>query len=386
MDAKSAKIEGRVDDQVVIVITLDFGPRSAKPSSPALISTAVQPLASRPLDPEFEAMASISGRLGLPSGSDPVTLFPALCQKLGTARVGSMGLLSTIVGMIVPGLHSIFAGLNLTLSDYIASPATAAFRTEQSDERFRLVTIEVVGVGYAGDITAFMRLPSIQPPTMEGVAARVSPDRFKDRSALVIGGSRGIGATIAKLLAAGGGNVVLTYFANRAEAVAVESDINTHRKQTVCTVARYDVLTRGDVTSLGDLGRFTHVYYCATSKIGGPAGRVYSERRFIEFCKVYVDGLHALVDALLQIRPANSPLTILYPSSIFVTERPKQMTEYAMAKAAGEILCADLAKAHRNLKMSIPRLPRILTDQTAVVPPVPTADALEVMLPLLLAE
>jgi hypothetical protein len=54
-----------------------------------------------------------------------------------------------------------------------------------------------------------------------------------------------------------------------------------------------------------------------------------------------------------------------------------------MAKAAGEILCADLLRTIPGISIAMPRLPRIETDQTATVPPVAAASALEVMLPLL---
>ena len=35
---------------------------------------------------------------------------------------------------------------------------------------------------------------------------------------------------------------------------------------------------------------------------------------------------------------------MFYPSTVFVQDRPQEMTEYAMSKAAGEILCADIAR------------------------------------------
>jgi hypothetical protein len=57
------------------------------------------------------------------------------------------------------------------------------------------------------------------------------------------------------------------------------------------------------------------------------------------------------------------------------------MTEYGMAKAAGELLCASINRTHPRIRVLVDRLPRLLTDQTAVVPPVASADALEVMLP-----
>ena len=43
------------------------------------------------------------------------------------------------------------------------------------------------------------------------------------------------------------------------------------------------------------------------------------------------------------------------------------MLEYAMAKAAGETLCAEINQALRPLHVTVDRLPRLLTDQTASV-------------------
>ena len=50
------------------------------------------------------------------------------------------------------------------------------------------------------------------------------------------------------------------------------------------------------------------------------------------------------------------------------------------------MLCADLVKAHAGLAITAPRLPRVLTDQTASALPIRAADAVDVMLPLLRAE
>jgi hypothetical protein len=58
-------------------------------------------------------------------------------------------------------------------------------------------------------------------------------------------------------------------------------------------------------------------------------------------------------------------VVVFYPSTVFVDERPKGMTEYAMAKAAAEVLIADLAKRLRHVQPVAHRLPRLATDQTA---------------------
>jgi hypothetical protein len=58
------------------------------------------------------------------------------------------------------------------------------------------------------------------------------------------------------------------------------------------------------------------------------------------------------------------------------------MTEYAMSKAAGEILCAEIGKYLRNVRVVSERLPRLATDQTASMIPAEAASAASVMLPI----
>jgi hypothetical protein len=106
----------------------------------------------------------------------------------------------------------------------------------------------------------------------------------------------------------------------------------------------------------------------------------------LDFTNVYVSKFHDLMQRILDNRPQDSPLTVLYASSVVLDEHPIVLTEYAMAKAAGEVLCSALADNYRQLKISTPRLPRMLTNQTATVPPVLAEDPLKIMAPLLVAE
>lgn len=58
------------------------------------------------------------------------------------------------------------------------------------------------------------------------------------------------------------------------------------------------------------------------------------------------------------------------------------MAEYAMAKAAGEVLCDEIIRTERLPLVLWRRLPRMLTDQTGTLAKVAAEDALEVMLPV----
>ena len=52
------------------------------------------------------------------------------------------------------------------------------------------------------------------------------------------------------------------------------------------------------------------------------------------------------------------------PSSIAAADWPRDMTEYAMAKAAGEVLCSDLHRFWPGIHIIGVRLLPTVTDQT----------------------
>ena len=93
-----------------------------------------------------------------------------------------------------------------------------------------------------------------------------------------------------------------------------------------------------------------------------------------------MDGFWQLARALRARQPR---LSLFYPSSVAVTERPKGMTEYAMAKSAGEALCADMNVSLAPMHVTVGRLPRLPTDQTASATAVETANPIETMLPFI---
>ena len=93
-----------------------------------------------------------------------------------------------------------------------------------------------------------------------------------------------------------------------------------------------------------------------------------------------VKGFWQLSHALRARQPR---LSVFYPSSVAVRERPQGKTEYAMAKAAGEVLCADMNLSLASMHVTVRRLPRLPTDQTASVVPVEAALPVDVMLPII---
>ncbi|WP_171946415.1 SDR family NAD(P)-dependent oxidoreductase [Hyphomicrobium sp. CS1GBMeth3] len=380
---QAIKVELTSVGVVTTIIDVKFG---ARPATPPWDGPDAQgwTLGDAPLAPAFPHMADGAGWIPLSDGSNAAAMFPALSQALGTARVEALARLSTLVGMICPGLHSIFSSLAVDFVDEDASPRGIRWQTVRTDDRFRLVTMKVLGCGIAGQVQAFMRAEPVEPPSIAALSGIVAKDEFSQRKALVIGGSRGLGAVTAKLLAAGGAQVYLTYATGRDDADAIAEEICAGRGEAAASTLRCNVLGDFDAQLAELPPTLTHLYYFATPRIAHQATQPYTKERFDAFAAVYVDGFARLLRWAL-VHTTEKPHAILYPSTAFIEERPKGMAEYAMAKAAGEILAAELAST-TGISISAPRIPRVLTDQTATVLPLQTEDPVAVILPLLRAE
>jgi NAD(P)-dependent dehydrogenase (short-subunit alcohol dehydrogenase family) len=211
------------------------------------------------------------------------------------------------------------------------------------------------------------------------LARHVTVNEFSGATAMVLGGSRGLGEVTAKLLAAGGAHVILTYASGQAEAERIGQEIGAWGGS--CEVVRYDVQTPA-AQQLAHLARApTHLYYFATPPIFQQKSGFFVRDRFMRFFDFYVDGFYAICQQLVGM--AGGTLSVFYPSSVAVESHPPDMTEYAMAKTAAEVLCADLNAQWPRIRIVVNRIPRVLTDQTASLVQVESANPLDVMLPII---
>ena len=203
-------------------------------------------------------------------------------------------------------------------------------------------------------------------------------NEFAGISALILGGSRGLGELTANILAAGGAHVMLTYAMGEADARRVQADIIAGGGR--CDVVHYDV-GKPASDQVGNLPRLPdQLYYMATPKIFRRQEAVFSAANFQEFLTFYVT---AFADLCNELRArASSEISVFYPSSVSIDDRPANMTEYTMAKAAGEVLCADMTSFGRWQRLLVRRLPRLPTDQTATLFEADDADPVETMLPI----
>jgi acyl dehydratase len=335
---------------------------------------------TEPLVLTFEQMIDCHGRIPFFCAPAAVCrMFPTAADALGVHRVAGLACSSFLVGMVCPGLHSIYRGLTLVTTPLSEGDHDALqFRVVHSDSRFRLVKLAVSGGGWMGSLDAHARPEPTAQPDLPSIATRVSPKEFHNVSALVVGGSRGLGELIGKIVAVGGGHVTLTYSVGEADARRVQEEIIAYGGR--CDVMHYDVRINAH-EQLSHLSSCpTQVYYLPTPVIFRRKSAIFNQQRFQEFLTFYVTGFY---DLWRELRSKfGKEISIFYPSSVYVDTRPEGMTEYTMAKAAGEVLCADIQSFESPGRILVRRLPRLPTDQTASLLKIETAEPISAILPI----
>ena len=334
------------------------------------------PLPPDTLCHELSAQEASQAKGALALGLDPELLgrlFPGLAQSLPARQVALILATTRLVGMHCPGMHSVYAGLEL---DFNAPQREEWGKLEYEVSRFEpvfsLLWLALKADGCQGSIKAFVRPGPRRQAGMEQLKDLVQPGEFAGWQSLVIGGSRGLGEVAAKLLASGGAQVVLTYNQGQADAQAVVEAIRRAGGQADCLAL--DVLAWAENPLAGLEGMVpNNLCYFATPFIAKGAGEGFSPKSFAHFSDFYVQGFLALVQAALALGPPS--LRVLYPSSVAVEELPADMREYAAAKLAGEAICGFLRKSQpQALRLWAPRFPRLDTDQMPTFLPVPSAD------------
>lgn len=377
--ADVARLNINVENSPRSRVTLQFGePLQRMPDWPAT-SLEPKPTLSEPMNLDFEQMAGRSGLISFPlSPENAAALFPFATKWLGAQRICALAATTYLIGMVCPGLYSIYRELSINILGEPAPRDFLAFRVIKTDARFRLVEQEVYGGGMTGLVKSFIRTPPVRQASMDSLANVVGPTDFAGSVVLIIGGSRGLGELTAKVIATGGGRVIITWQTGKDDAERVADEIRL--SGGACETHAYDS-RKPAIEQLASLAQApTHAYYFATPAIFRPQSEIFSTVRLKEFLAIYVDGFWQLSQALRILQPK---LSLFFPSSVSVTERPRGMTEYTMAKAAGEVLCADMNVSQAPLRVIVKRLPRLPTDQTASNTVLESAHPLETMLPII---
>lgn len=322
-----------------------------------------------PLNPPIAELSTAGGAIEVRAGIARLhTRVPHALRVLGERGVAELVTLTRLVGMHVPGLHSMFSSFDLAFGDTDEESEGLTYAMRRYDDRFSKATLDVAASTLRGTVVAFVR-PSPVAASIGDTSP--SPRAFAGQQWLVVGGSRGLGATTALLLGSGGANVRLTYRtgADDARSVASNVDATAYELDVELPDAGIDELT-------ADGWAPSHVAYFASPPIFVGVAGVYSpglERRFRD---VYIDAFEELLDRLDTDRLRG----IMWPSSTAVDRDVAGLAEYAVAKRRGEEHCELLRRRHPHIRIETPRFPRLETDQTTSIVPVEAGDAASAVL------
>lgn len=373
-------IELRTDGSRAAVATLGFAGTLQPDGRASFDPTADARPVAEPIARDIGDLAGLADAFR-PTGTDQALTdsFPALSALYGTVPIRSFAALSTLVGMECPGLLSIFSKLLIAFDPAIGTADTAfRYAVRRVQPLLRSAVIDVRAPGIHGHVETFVRQPPITQPDTISLRQAISPMLAASDKVLIVGGSRGLGELTAKLVANAGADVTITYARGVDEARAIANDITVSGGR--CRILPFDINAPlpEQVATLG--GPFTHLYYFATPPIFRKRGKIYDRAVLDTFLTFYVDAFSHVAQAVIAGCPA---ARIFFPSTSAVDEQPKGSLEYVISKLAGETLCAELTRTFPNIHLLVERLPRILTDQTATVLPVRSAEPLDLLLPII---
>jgi len=195
------------------------------PNSQIPLETNAPPR-ERPETVQSKDAKSVQGTLPLYWPEEPGTrLFPTLASTQDAASLAAMLASTRVIGMKVPGEHSIFLQIDLAFGSFPDAPVPFAFRVAEFRQSSQRLGIGIQGKGCRGTLWSLFRPAPVIQPDMAIVKQHVPENRFAGRRVIVIGGSRGLGEIAVKILAAGGAEVALSYRTGREDGERVAADV-----------------------------------------------------------------------------------------------------------------------------------------------------------------
>lgn len=297
-----------------------------------------------------------------------------LSEKGVTAmQIAAMLWASFVVGMELPGKRAVFWRLELTLNPEAPqdTPLSYDVTVQDFDERFDLLhsagTLSAAGTHCAtANMWAFVRQDSPQPSLLRLTDLIPRSGRLKGKVALVIGGSRGLGAAITQALASQGCTVFLNYHQCRAEAEKIRASLGD--------TSRLIELAQGDASEIEwcrTLRQRIVERYGGLDLLIGNASPPIRPLSFVPEKVAQFQSFLAQSVALAGIPMATflndlaerSGWNVLV-SSAFVKDHPAEWPHYVTAKCATEGLAQWAAVQYPKVHTLIVRPPKLLTDQT----------------------
>ncbi len=288
-------------------------------------------------------------------------------------------MLSTLVGMRLPGKQATFLDFSLVLAAPIREDVDITLAADVSHvsagarvmmTRFSMTAGESVVA--QGKVTARVNSPAAQMPTMNEIdeTANLGLD---GKVALVTGASRGLGETIAKTLARNGCHVVVNFLRGADDAQRVADEIRAAGYSA--QVEKADVCDREQVEQMvervvDEHGRVDILVNNAVRDFRAIATADLTWDDIQGDIDVSVRGAFNCCTAVLPLMKAQSSGKIVSMASIAVEDPPPDQLKYVISKSALVGLTRGLAKevAHENIQVNLVVPNFVETDLVAHIP------------------
>ncbi len=198
-------------------------------------------------------------------------------------------------------------------------------------------------------------------------------EEFQGRTALVTGGSRGIGRAIALRLASEGANVAISYASRRDDAERILDEIRAMGRRGLaepCNVGRPEDVERLVTRTGAELGPIDFLAHCgAISNLADHSQLSYEQWR--ETIDVNLNGTYLTVFAVKDSMIARGFGRIVTISSIAALLPRKMQIHYASAKAGVMALtrCCAEAFAPHDVRINCIAPGLVETEMAHVLPP-----------------
>ena len=259
--------------------------------------------------------------------------------------------------MKVPGLNSILYSLSLNL--FKKNHNSLSFKISKFDKRFNLIEQSFFGLSLAGNIKTLIR-PNIKQENFNNKVLKIKKKQFSHQKALIIGGSKGLGEAVVKILSHGFADIMFSFNTGKKDAFKIKSKNNKKIK-----IFYLNVEKKLNLKQIKLIQRFkpTHFYYFATPKIFTGEAYNFDVKKFNLFNQYYLSSFNEIFKVLDKVKLK----AVFSPSSISVNEPTSKLFEYSCSKSAMETYFVYLKSKYRYINFYFPRLLKIRTNQTISV-------------------
>jgi 3-oxoacyl-[acyl-carrier protein] reductase len=315
-----------------------------------------------------EAVSAFVDLIALGTGEDAEQRKAALREEFDIPGLLSVLLLSTSVGVSLPGEPATFLEFSARLPGRLDLDAVHCLqgRVTHRSMATRIVKKEIVvaradhenHVIMQAKVASLVNPPPREMPTLRELAASSGDLGLKGKVALVTGASRGIGETIAKVLALAGARVIVNYHRGVEDAQRVVEEITAGGGEAIAIPA--------DVTSSDDVQRLVLQgieRYGAIDVLVNNAARDYRPIPFLQLTweeiqkdlDVIAKGAFLCCQHAIPFMLQRGGGKIINVSSVATDNPPPDQTKYVMAKSAlvGLTRSLSIEFASKNIQANL---------------------------------